>query len=226
MSQEFSWGKYTGLVVFSVLLGFTHASVAFYLRTNLGIEGDPFPLKTGADGVLGIFSHTEYYREISSLGMTVIASILFANRYFYRILAFILMLGFTDLSYYAFLRGIHGWPDSVFAYDLLLLFPTIWVSPVFAPLLLAVTMSSTTSFLLFYSRNRGLRNPEFLDVLLLTVGFVLLLYAFMSESEYYLGGGMPPRFSWGVYWTGYGLCVAGLLSYFVQVWRFSKMRFI
>ncbi len=45
-------------------------------------------------------------------------------------------MGFAtwDLSYYAFLRLISGWPQSLFTRDVLFLIPVPWIGPVITPI--------------------------------------------------------------------------------------------
>ena len=223
MSHEINWGKYVGLVLFSIFLGFTQASVAFYLRKNLGIEGDPFPLRNHPESPLGAFSQIESYREITTLFMIIITSLMCSQRPLYRFLVFTFILGFCVMSYYVFLRLFSGWPGSLMSFDIIFLFPSLWIAPVLATIILAFTMASASGILLYAARNKSLRSPELLEWLLVFSGGMIVMYAFLSVEL--TERSQLPDFSWWVFWIGYVLGLSGLFSYLVQVIRQSRMRF-
>ena len=54
--------------------------------------------------------------------------------------AFAIAFGLWDISFYGFLKLMIQWPESLSTWDILFLIPLPWVGPVWAPVLVALTM--------------------------------------------------------------------------------------
>ena len=54
--------------------------------------------------------------------------------------AFAVAFGIWDISFYAFLKLLLNWPDSLWTLDILFLIPVPWTGPVIAPMLVSATM--------------------------------------------------------------------------------------
>ena len=52
----------------------------------------------------------------------------------------LIVFGAWDLSFYASLKVLIGWPASLMTWDLLFLIPVPWVGPVLAPSIVSITL--------------------------------------------------------------------------------------
>lgn len=226
MEREFGAGKYAAMWVFGIAFGYIEASVVIYLRKVFGLEaGDLFPVAAALAEPDSVLLSIEVRREAATFLIMLVPALFAGRRTVHRILSFILIFGVWDLSYYGFLQVNLGWPTSLFTYDILFLFPTLWVSPVLCPLLISSTMVLYASLLLLLANRRGLRMPSLLHWGFLLVGGGLMLFAFTGDAEYYLRGGLPPQFDWTTFFAGYGVGAAVALQYLYQTLHQAKTRF-
>ena len=203
------WSAVAWLWVFGVAFGLIEAAVVVYLRALLGQQGDAlFPLATLLQPAQARAMGVELLREAATLALMLAPAMLFHPRPFLRFLAYVLVFGVWDLSYYAFLKVFLDWPASLFTYDLLFLLPTLWVAPVLAPVLIALALVAFGMAALWLAQRRAVREPTRLQLAVAALGGAVVLAAFMAEAEHYLAGGLPPRFSWPLYGLGYGLALA------------------
>ena len=57
-----------------------------------------------------------------------------------RVAAFAIAFGLWDISFYAGLKLMIGWPQSLFTWDILFLIPLPWWGPVLAPISIALLL--------------------------------------------------------------------------------------
>lgn len=219
-------GSYLSLLVFGVAFGLIEAAVVRYLREIGGLGGsDIFPVLQSLGESHRKVLAIERLREGATLILMLTPAFLFSNGYFERLQAFAIVFGFWDLSYYGFLRGLSGWPESLFTFDVLFLIPTLWVSPVLCPLLISVSLVVFGSSYLLIARRRMARSPSMLQWLIALLGGVLVQLSFVNNADYYMSGGMPPRFSWLLFASGYFLAALAGLYFLVQFVQQPKTRF-
>jgi hypothetical protein len=128
-----------------------------------------------------------------------------------RIGAFLLSFGIWDLTYYAGLRLVLGWPDSLSAWDILFLIPLPWVAPVWAPVTVSAAFVVAGSYLFWTpERERRYRRPD-IGVLLASV--FLTIAAFLVEWRAAADHRVPERFPVWLFWAGVVLGMA----WFVRV---------
>lgn len=226
MDRKFGIGKYSALWAFGIAFGYIEAGVVIYLREALGLgAGSLFPLTPiFADPAQSLLA-VEVYRELATLVVLLVTSLLVSHLNGYRFLAFVILFALWDLSYYSFLRLHLGWPASVYDFDVLFLIPTLWIAPVICPLLVSGTMLPLASAILYLMQRRIASLPSAVHWALILAGVVLMLYAFMAESAYYLGGGLPPRFPWLTFWVGYALAAVPVLHFTYRLARRDRSRF-
>lgn len=219
-------GRYLSLWLFGLAFGLIEAAVVIYLRQISGAVGqDPFPVLQALEETQQGAFQIERFREGATLILMLTPAFLFSNRIFERLLAFLIVFGLWDLSYYAFLRAFMGWPGTLFSYDVLFLIPTLWVAPVFCPILISASLIVFGSAYLLIARRRMSRNPNSLQWLIALLGGALVQLSFVNNADYYLAGGMPPRFSWLIFAAGYVLAALSGVYFLVQFMQQPKTRF-
>lgn len=217
---------YVSLWVFGIAFGLIEAAVVVYLREIVG------PLKTELFSVFPIGTLLEHwvfsverYREAATLALMLAPAILYSNLLFERVLAYVIVFGLWDLAYYSFLYIILGWPASLLTYDVLFLLPTLWVAPVICPLLVSLSLAVFGSTYLWLARRRRPRYPKPTQWIAMGTGGVLVVAAFMANADYYLAGGMPPRFAWMPFSIGYGLAALGAGYFLLRYARQPRTRY-
>lgn len=202
--------SYAMLWVFGIAFGLIEAAVVVYLRALLGVTGDSlFPMLQHLTPAQTHALEVETAREAATLVLMLAPAWLFHRRPFLRFLAYMIVFGVWDLSYYAFLRVFLGWPAGLFTYDLLFMLPTAWVSPVLCPVLVSLGLIAFATAYLVLARRRVPRSPRARDWAVALLGGGLVLGAFMKDAPYYLAGGLPPRFAWGLFAAGFAVALAG-----------------
>jgi len=124
------------LAIFSIAMGFMESAVVVYLREIYYPEGFEFPLKPIGKSIV----ITEVLREAATLVMLAVAGILTGRTKTEKFGLFIYCFAIWDIFYYVFLYLLLGWPESLFAWDILFLIPVTWVGPVMGPVINSITM--------------------------------------------------------------------------------------
>jgi hypothetical protein len=207
-------------------MGLGEAAVVVYLRA-VGAGGtDLTQIHEVLRALDARLLFIERQREAATLVMLLVPAVLFHERFAYRVLAFVLMFGVWDLSYYACLRGLIGWPGGWTTLDVLFLIPKPWIAPILCPALLAGAMVVFALLELLMARTRAIRSPHPLAWVALIAGTGLVLFSFTHQTDAYLRAtDVPPNFSWRWFTAGYVLLVGGALSMLIQLYREPKARF-
>jgi hypothetical protein len=223
MEKFITFRAYVAVLSFGVSLGLLEAVVVIYLRALSG--NTLFPLQSGIAGLTPQLAALEVYREAATLVIILVPAYLASGFGIIRALVYLLAFGTWDLAYYAFLRLFIGWPANLLTYDILFLIPRPWVAPVICPVAVAAALVVGSSAYLSLARNRMLRLPGPVQAALLALGAALMMAAFFWETEYYVNGGLPPRFAWQLFVPGYLLALVGGVFVLVQYARQPKARF-
>ena len=226
MGREFGAGKYLSLWVFGIAFGYIEAAVVVYLRAVLETEDTGlFPLSTALGERSGWYLSVETYRELATLVLMLVPALLVSRAKSFRLLSCALIFAVWDLSYYFFLQLTLDWPRTLFTYDVLFLIPTVWVAPVLCPILISAAMAGFSTVLMYLGRHRSLRTVSPMHWLPLATGAILMLYAFMAEADYFLAGGLPPRFPWWPFGIGFALALLAVTHFTYSVARQDRTRF-
>jgi hypothetical protein len=223
MSRTVSLQAYIALWLFAIALALIEAAVVIYLRALAGQA--LFPLRDALASLGPRLSGLEAWREVATLVVLLIPAYLLPIANLTRIAAYLLAFAVWDLAYYAFLWVFLRWPGSLMTYDILFLIPQPWVAPVACPILVAGTLALGTTCYLYFARNRVARAPSAVEALALLVGAGIMLMAFMWETNYYVKGGLPPRFAWWLFVPGYAIALLGGAHLLYQFARQDKARF-
>ena len=119
-TKQTNFARWWMVVVFAVAMAWVESAVVFYLRSMLGRiephQPDPLPIING-------FASVELPRELATMIMLFAVGWLAGRTWRARIGCSAIAFGVWDISYYAFLKIICGWPHSLLNWDVLFLLP-------------------------------------------------------------------------------------------------------
>lgn len=227
------------LVLFSIAMGFLEASVVVYLRQLYYPGGFSFPLQIMAIEALSI----EYLREFSTLVMLFSIAIIAGRKFYERFAYFLLCFGIWDIFYYVWLKVLLNWPESFLTWDILFLIPVVWVGPVLAPVLCALTMVVISASILSFQQKGYRVKMKLLEWILLSLGTFIILITFLWEyATLIIQGGflsrivtlatdplfkqviaehVPTSFNWYLFMIGEGFIICCLIMF---CWRTKRSR--
>ncbi|MEW6418312.1 MAG: hypothetical protein AB1480_09340 [Nitrospirota bacterium] len=184
--------KIVFLIIFGIAMGFLEAAVVVYLRQLYYPEGFAFPLKLMAWEELSI----EYLREISTIVMLFSIGIVAGKNFYERFAYFLFCFGIWDIFYYIWLKVLLNWPPSLLTWDILFLIPVVWVGPVSAPLICAITMIMIAGCILFFQQKGYPVRINSLDWVLLFLGAFIIFSTFIWDyTKIIIQGGFISRLS-------------------------------
>lgn len=184
--------KIVFLIIFGIAMGFLEAAVVVYLRQLYYPGGFAFPLKLMAWEGLPI----EYLREISTIVMLFSIGIVAGKNFYERFAYFLFCFGIWDIFYYFWLKVLLNWPPSLLTWDILFLIPVVWVGPVSAPLICAITMIMIAGCILFFQQKGYPVRINSLDWALLFLGAFIIFSTFIWDyTKIIIQGGFISRLS-------------------------------
>jgi len=212
------WKRATvALLLFGISFGYVEAAVVAYLRA-LGEPvrerfypgrgpDDLFPLlkleqlEAGGPELLQVLK-TEFVREAATLVMLGAVAAAVGRGGAQWLAAFMIAFGVWDISFYAFLRVLLHWPESLLTWDLLFLIPVPWAGPVLAPVLVSASMIVVGFVIL--GRSWAGRPVRFggLHWLGVFAGALVLILTFTWDFRNIAAGGMPNPFHWPLFALG------------------------
>jgi len=189
---------YIAMWVFALAFGVIEAAAVVYLRATT--PHDPtvvrFPLVLTAENLVSV----EIVREACTLIVLGAVAWIAARRWADLVGAFLLMFGVWDLTYYAVLRLVIGWPDGVSNWDLLFLIPLPWVAPVWAPATVAAIFVAAGSYL-FWTATRARRYTPG-DIAVILASAAAIVGACLMEWRVVFSREVPQHFPLWLYWAG------------------------
>jgi hypothetical protein len=212
MVNEERRAAYGGVWVLALVFGWIEASVVVYLREISVREGALQAttylsnLQITLASLPGRLVALEMAREACTLVLLVAAAWLAGRRPADRIGAFLAAFGIWDLTYYAVLRLVSGWPDSISTWDILFLIPSPWVAPVWAPVTVATLFVLGGSYLFWTAGHE--RRYRWTDAGVLFTSAGLTLAAFLDGSRAIIDRRAPEHFPLWLFWAGVGLGTA------------------
>ncbi len=212
------------LILFGIAFGYLEAAVVVYLRTI----GEPVRIAAGFSSqdlfpllrldqlppLLATLLKIELGREAATLIMLATAATAASRGLREWLGAFVLAFGVWDLTFYAWLHVLIGWPASIFTWDLLFLLPVPWAAPVLAPVIVAATMAVFGGWML--AREPLARQPKGAPKFagwLLSAGGVILFISFIWDWRSWMNGAMPVHFPWMIFALGEVGIIGGFLLY-------------
>jgi hypothetical protein len=200
--------RLAALLGLAVALGVVEGCIAIVLRLHLDPSGTLYPEVNFPASL----SRLEQLREAAALVVLAASAWLAGDGPLARWGGFVAAFGCWDLVYYLELRLGIGWPAKLTDWDLLFLIPRPWYGPVYAPLVVAVTMLGCGLALLHRLHHGGRFPVRGRDVCGVTLGGLLVVASFLWPEH-------APSAPWH-YWAG--ALVAGetvALWAFAAAWR-------
>lgn len=196
------------IITFAVTLAFLEAASVIYLSELFPQNGFTLPLQSIPNTLLRV----ELFREASVITILVSVAALAGNTFWEHFGWFLTIFGVTDIFYYIWLKATTGWPDSLFAWDVLFLIPVPWVAPVIAPLLISLFMIVIGLLItIIHSRGFGFR-PTTIAWVAVLLGTGAILYSFWGHAVDTLNETIPSTYP---YW----LLILGLALYLTGFWH-------
>ncbi len=211
------WRTVAGIILFGSAFGYVEASVVAYLRAiyspyhahyyPTAPADDLFPLMT-LDQLheMGPEHETrlkiELGRELATILMLAGAAIMAARNIREWFAIFVACFGVWDITFYVGLKVLIHWPASLMTWDLLFLLPVPWVGPVVTPVVVASSMI-VMGLAVLWREYRG--DPVKIGRgrwALISLGWVLLLVAFMADVVNTTSGEYPKTFQWILFVAG------------------------
>jgi hypothetical protein len=211
------------LFLFGISFGYVEAAVVVYLRTiyepvraRLHPERSPndlFPLITqqelaaeGPENSRRVL--IEIGREAATMVMLGAVALAIARNLHQWLAAFVIVFGVWDITFYGFLKLMIHWPDSLATWDILFLIPLPWVGPVWAPVLVALSMVVCG---LVSLRAGGIRGglAHYAGLL---AGAAVIVIAFVWDFRNTTAGGFPNAFNWPLFLVGEAISLSAFLA--------------
>jgi hypothetical protein len=205
------------LLFFGISFGYVEAAVVVYLRSiyrplreqfypNVPPD-EPVPLlsidqlqSAGPDHLQRV--RIEFGREIGTLIMLVAVALLAARNVEQWLAAFLIAFGAWDISFYAFLKVIIQWPQSLLTWDVLFLVPVPWIAPVLAPVLVSISMIAAGVIIFWKDERASALRLTLSDWALLFVSGLILVLAFTWDFRSAMAGKPPVTFNWPLFALG------------------------
>ncbi len=211
------------LFLFGISFGYVEAAVVVYLRViydpirqRIHPERRPtdlFPLITpqqladaGPENPRRLI--IEVGREAATMVMLAAIALAVARNFNAWIASFAIAFGVWDISFYAFLKLMIHWPDSLRTWDILFLIPLPWVGPVWAPVLVALSMIVCGLIALRYEGLTG-KPLHWMGVL---AGAAVIVLAFVWDFRNTTAGGWPHSFNWPLFLIGEAIGISAFLA--------------
>jgi hypothetical protein len=194
---------YLTLAAFAVAMAYLESAVVVYLRALFHPDGFHFPLEP----IDPHFAGTELGREVATVVMIAAVARLSCGGLRTQLAAFIYVFGIWDLAYYAWLKVLIDWPQTLFDPDILFLIPAPWVGPVLAPALVSVFLVAL-AFVLCPIRPGPAPRPRvgWPEWGLLFGGGALVLWTFLAPNFFTAGMDKPvvypERYDWKLFGMG------------------------
>lgn len=202
-------GTIIQVAFFGLAMGYLEAVVVVYLREIYYPGGFRFPLVPISVRDLWV----EIGREAATLVMLLMIGMLTGKSARRRFAFFLLVFGVWDIAYYLFLKLILGWPGAMGVPDILFLIPVPWVGPVWAPVILSVSMIVLSLVILrgeSEARVPGLARSLYL----LIPGALAVILSFTVGSLSHPGASLAaeaPQFAGWLFGVGELLVAGGIL---------------
>ncbi len=173
--------RFIPLLFFAVAMGYLEAAVVIYLREIWYPGGFYFPLKilSLTDPVL----LTEVGREAATIVMLIAVAIISGRTRWQKVAYFFFLFGIWDISYYIWLKILINWPSSLGTWDILFLLPVVLVGPVYAPVLVSVTIIFVGMTIVLAEKKGIVIKTTLVSWLIIVFAFILIFTSFVTNTQ-------------------------------------------
>lgn len=202
------------VVVFAAGMAWVESACVYYLRVLVDRVNPYQPVPLPVHAALG---PVELVREAATLVMLLTVGMLAGRTLRSRLAYAAIAFGVWDLLYYAFLRIICGWPQSLFDWDILFLLPLPWWGPVIAPCSIAILMIVWGTRVTQWPDSMPANDRARMRLVSAAAGIALALYVFMADALRAVQNGtdaalvLPVTFNWPLFSAALLLMTAALL---------------
>jgi hypothetical protein len=211
------------LFLFGISFGYVEAAVVVYLRAIYDPVRARLHPKRGPNDLFPLITPEqlaaagpenprrlaiEIGREAATMVMLGAVALAVARNLHEWMAAFVIVFGVWDIAFYAFLKLMIHWPETLSTWDILFLIPLPWVGPVWAPVLVALSMIVCGLISLRAGGIRG-RLPHWAGVL---AGAVVIIIAFVWDFRNTAAGGIPNPFNWPLFLLGEAIGLSAFLA--------------
>lgn len=214
------------VTAFAVAMAMLESAVVIYLRAMLYPNGFKFPLEMLDMGLASV----EISREFATLVMLAAIGWLIGHNANTRLAWFLYSFAIWDIFYYVFLKVFLDWPATLDTWDVLFLIPVMWVGPVWAPILLSITMIGLSYLLIYINHKGNIRLGSNLWILIAgalvcITSFCWDIVAFLVDipnvkwydpSAIFNAAYVPVDFPFWMFFIGFALIVVGMMRYAFQ----------
>ncbi len=207
ISRKILW-----LTIWGLAFGFIEAAVVIYLRKIYYPEGFGFP---------AVFAYTdisvvELIREFMTLIiMWAVAEVSYRSLQA-KLAVFMILFGIWDVFYYAVLKFFTKWPENFTTWDILFLLPSPWVGPVWAPILVALSLAVAGVVLLKKHEAGKKLQLDGKFWLFEAVMGLLIITSFLIPGQVVVRNAIPTMYPWYLFLLGY------LLGFGVFLYRVKR----
>jgi len=201
------------VVAFGIAFAYIEAAVVVYLRTIFHPQGFTFPL-TGF-GISPLWKQillTEVGREAASMVLISTAAWLIGRSLQQRTAFFLTIFAVWDIFYYIWLKILINWPGSIMDWDVLFLIPAPWASPVFAPILVSVTLLIFAVIILYCSSCGRAIKATLVDWFGFVFAGLVVVASFCITGRHITEPDFKSHFYWPLFALGEMLAIALFLK--------------
>ena len=203
-------GAAVAVIAYGVAMGYLEAAVVVYLRAALGLA--PQLVGPGEDVItaatVGTFMGAEVAREAATLVMIAAVGWLAGRSPAERLAWAAVVFATWDITYYAGLWALIGWPESLAAWDVLFLIPAPWVGPVLAPVGVSVALAGFGLAAARRLRTGGRLRLGSGRLIVMIGGGLLVVAGFLVDGGRVLAGDLAPWSGWPLFAVGMTLAIA------------------
>jgi hypothetical protein len=198
--------------IFSIAMAYLESAVVVYLRLIYYPNGFNFPMVT----IPLPIALTEIGREVATIVMLWFLARLAARNRKELIAMFLYNFAVWDIFYYVWLKVLLDWPAGWTDWDILFLIPLPWIAPWLAPALISAGLISGAVLVWRQPGKFGDWIFSLKEWLVELTAAGLIMWSFFYETGNVIRGGVPERYPWILFITGYAIAVIPLIGRLIK----------
>lgn len=203
--------RFAVVVAFSIAFAYIEAAVVVYLREIFHTDGFTFPLHDFPIADTRIILLTEIGREAATIVLILTSCCLIGRNRQQRFAYFMAIFAIWDIFYYIWLKVLINWPASIMDWDILFLIPTIWASPVLAPVIVSVIMLLFAVIILYRNSCGAPLKVGLIDAVVFVLAVLVVVVSFCIGGLHIEQSDFKSYFSWPLFMLGNAAAIAVFL---------------